>query len=230
MNKETHIGKSKSRDDIARAYASEPWWYDIRGFFILTFAYRSTLGFQLRFFGRNFGPQHLEVAVGSGTLLDLVLRWRRWKKLPPVHIVAVDYAESMLAGARARFVNRPDIQLKHADAAAMPFEADMFDTANIANAVHCFPNVDGAFREIFRVLKPGGRLATNVLLYPRGPAPLRWLARRINDWGMKKGILYTPYELEDIRQRLRSAGFELGREVCSGNTYNAEALKPPVKK
>ena len=71
---------TKSRDEIAEAYKSEPWWYDLRGFFILTFAYNSTLGAQLRFFGPNYGAEHLEVACGTGTLLELILRWRKWKK------------------------------------------------------------------------------------------------------------------------------------------------------
>src|SRR5207253_7871264 len=39
----------KSREEIAAAYSSPPLWYDIRGFFILTFAYNSTLPRQLRF-------------------------------------------------------------------------------------------------------------------------------------------------------------------------------------
>ena len=42
---------AKTRDEIAAAYKSAPWWYDVRGFFILTFAYNSTLTPQLRFFG-----------------------------------------------------------------------------------------------------------------------------------------------------------------------------------
>jgi ubiquinone/menaquinone biosynthesis C-methylase UbiE len=203
----------KSRDEIAEAYKSEPWWYDLRGFFILTFAYNSTLGAQLRFFGPNYGNEHLEVACGTGTLLELILRWRKWKKLPRVHIVGIDYAESMLAGARHRFAGNPDIELKHADAAALPFPDALFDTANIANSVHCFPDVDGAFRDVLRVLKPGGTLAANVLLYPRGPWPLKGFAERINRWGIRKGILYTPYEREDIRQRFLNAGFELESEA-----------------
>ena len=70
--------KGKTRDEIAEAYSSEPWWYDLRGFFILTFAYNSTINTQLRFFGPHFGPNHLEVACGTGTLLELILRWRGW--------------------------------------------------------------------------------------------------------------------------------------------------------
>lgn len=82
----------KTRDEIAEAYSSEPWWYDLRGFFILTFAYNSTIGTQMRFFGPNFGPDHLEVACGTGTLLEMVLNWRRRRKLPAVQVTSIEGA------------------------------------------------------------------------------------------------------------------------------------------
>lgn len=220
------MASGKSRDEIAEAYKSEPWWYDIRGFFILTFAYNSTLGTQMRFFGPNFGKEHIEVACGTGTLLQWVLRWRKWKRLAEVHIVGVDYAESMLAGARQRFAGQPNIELRHADAAELPYQDATFDTANIANSVHCFPDVDSALRDILRVLKPGGTLAANVLLYPRGPWPFKGFAERINQWGIKKGILYAPYEQADILGRFLAAGFELVSEEVSGNCYNLLVRKP----
>jgi ubiquinone/menaquinone biosynthesis C-methylase UbiE len=217
---------SKTKDDIALAYQSEPWWYDVRGFFILTFAYNSTLGEQLRFFGPNFGHRHLEVACGTGTLLEWFLRWRRWKGLPAVHVVGVDYAESMLAGALHRFRGRVDLEFLHADVADMPLAEGSFDTANVANAVHCLPDVDAGLRGILRVLKPGGTMAANVLLHPKGPWPLRGIAERINRWGMRKGILYTPYERADIRLRVLGAGFQILSESVSGNCYNVMARKP----
>jgi ubiquinone/menaquinone biosynthesis C-methylase UbiE len=216
---------AKSRDEIAAAYDSPPWWYDVRGFFILTFAYNSTITHQLHFFGPHFGPRHLEVAVGTGTLLEFVLRWRRWKRLPPSRIVGIDYAEPMLEGARRRFAGHTDIELRHADAAALPYPDASFDTVNVANALHCFPDVDGALRDMRRVLKPGGTLAANVLLYPRGIWPLAAIADRLDRWGMRKGILYTPYRQEDIRARFETAGFELVSERVSGNCYDILARR-----
>ena len=224
--KGTRSPRQAELEKIARAYDSEPWWYDVRGFFILTFAYRSTLGAQLRLFGNNIGRQHLECAVGSGTLLDLILKWRRWKRLGGNdRIVGFDYAEPMLAGAIRRFSKHPEIELHLADVGALEFPDNTFDTANIANAIHCFPDVDAGLREVHRVLKPGGTLAVNVLLFPRGAGPLRWIAQRINDWGMRKGILHTPYEAAAIRARFLQAGFETVDEKISGNTLNAVLRK-----
>lgn len=219
-------GLSKSRDEIAAAYDSPAWWYDLRGFFILTFAYNSTLTHQLKFFGPALGARHLELACGSGTLLQMVLWWRRWKRLPSSQIVAVDYAESMLEGARRRFSGRPDIDVRLADAANLPFQDASFDTANVANAIHCFPDIDAALSELFRVLRPGGSAAVNVLLHPRGIWPFRQIAERIDRWGIRKGILVTPYHRDEVRARVRRVGFEVEGETISGNCYDLIARKP----
>ena len=116
----TFDNERESLEKIARAYDSPPLWYDLRGFFILTFAYRSTLWAQIRFFGANIRANHLEIAIGSGTLFSFIHWWRNLKKLPPAHIVGIDYAEPMLAGAINRFGSKTDIELYHADVAAMP--------------------------------------------------------------------------------------------------------------
>ena len=225
MERGSAMPLGKTRDEIAEAYKSEPWWYDIRGFFILCFAYNSTVGTQLRFFGRNMGKDHLEVACGTGTLLKMILKWRRRKRLPQANVVGIDYAPSMLAGAEKRFANDLDVRVEHADAAELPYADNSFDTANIANSIHCFPTVDNALRDIRRVLKPGGTLAANVLLFPRGVYPFNRFAAQINSWGMKKGILYSPFKLEEIQQTFKDAGYGIQSEFLSGNTWNVVAIK-----
>lgn len=217
--------KKKSREEIAIAYKSEPWWYDLRGLFILTFAYRSTLWEQVRFFGDNIKENHLEVAIGSGSLFDIILKWRKWKKMPQTNIIGIDYAEAMLQGAKKRFSKCKNIELKLSDVAELPFPNNSFDSINIANAVHCFPDVDSAFVEVMRVLKPEGTMAANVLLYPQNLGILEKLATKINHWGIKKGILVSPYQPEDIRNRLQAVGAKILSEKISGNTYNIIAKK-----
>jgi ubiquinone/menaquinone biosynthesis C-methylase UbiE len=154
-----------------------------------------------------------------------MLRWRRWKRLPAVNVVGVDYAEPMLAGARKRFAGSQHVELLHADAARLPYEDDSFDTANIANSYHCFPDVPGALRSVHRVLKPGGVLCVNVLVHPRGRWPLKAIADRINKWGIRKGILYRPYDPREVREAMTTVGFDVESEALSGNCYDIRARK-----
>lgn len=215
-----------SKVSVDEAYSSEPWWYDVRGFLILTFAYRSTLPAQIRLFGNNIGKKHLEVAIGSGTLFDLILKAKRLRgKQMESQVVGFDYAPSMLAGAKKRFKKHKNIELHQADAAALPFDNASFDTANIANAIHCLPDIESSIQEMYRVLKPGGTLAGNCLLYPKGSTFLDSVSNRINDWGMKKGILHRPYRAQEVKSLLIKYGFQIKYEKIIGNCYDFVAVK-----
>jgi ubiquinone/menaquinone biosynthesis C-methylase UbiE len=218
--------QDESLSKIEKAYDSPPIWYDIRGFFVLTFTYHSTVWSQVALFGKNIGARHLEGAIGSGTLFGIILMWKRLIGRPVnAEIVGFDYAPSMLAGAIRRFKKMPNMRLVQADVAALNLVDDYFDTVNVANALHCFPDVDAALKELCRVLKPQGRLAVNVLLYPQGIQPFKLIAEKINAWGIRKGILFTPYEPNDIRSRIAAAGFDVEFQEIVGNTLNLVARK-----
>lgn len=212
-------------------YESPSWWYDIRGFFILKLAYRGSLLRQIRFFRtqllRSHGGRHLEAAIGSGTLFSMVLKATGGHASRPVEIVGFDYADQMLAGALRRFGSRPDVLLMAADAHKLPFQDQYFETISIANAIHCFSKIETAMEEFFRVLKPGGTLATNVLLVPGGSSIQRKIADRINRWGMKKGILHSAYEANQFREIAKRAGFQIVGDDIQGNGLFL-VLKRPV--
>ncbi|MBI2271007.1 MAG: ThiF family adenylyltransferase [Bacteroidetes bacterium] len=210
---------------IDKAYSSEPWWYDLRGFLILTFSYRSTLLAQVRLFSKNMGDKHLEAAIGTGTLLDLILKWRRWRKMKPSQIFGFDYADRMLVGARKRFQNEKSVELLRADISRLPYSSESFDTANIANAIHCLPAIEAGMKELHRVLKPNGTLAGNVLLYPHAQSIWDQISNRINSWGMKKGILHRPYQVAEVKEIISNAGFKLIFEKISGNCFEFTARK-----
>ncbi len=215
-----------SLEKLERAYDSPPWWYDVRGFFILCFSYRSTLWAQVKFFSANMGAKHLEAAIGTATLFSIIRRWRKLRGVPDNHTFGFDYAEPMLDGARHRLGDAPDLTLFRADVARLDFADNTFDSANIANAVHCFPDVDAGLVELHRVLKPGATLALNALLVPTGIAPLKWLSNRINDWGLEKGILHGVFTEASVHRHLVKTGYEVVEARRRGNTLNVIARKP----
>ena len=210
--------KRASRSAQENAYTSSTWWYDVRGFGILTFAYRDTLGSQIRFFERNIKSSHLEVAIGTGTLFSMILR--RHKKHSderPEKIVGIDYSPEMLEGSKRKFKGETGVALLLQDVTRLSFADATFDSINVANALHCFGDVDAAMSEISRVLKPGGVVALNALLHPRGFAPSRWIANSINRWGIRKGILHTPFSKEEVLAQFERCGLRVRENVTKGN-------------
>lgn len=220
------IESPKLNTKLLRAYSSPPLIYDIRGFFILTFAYRSTLWLQINFFGNNIGKRHLDIAVGTGTLLFLILKMREFRKKVEGEIIAIDYVPIMLDAGKKFFKNNPHVKLEVGDATQLNYDDDCFDTVSIANSLHCISDVTAALKETYRVLKPGGTFAANVLLFPSGAWPFKQIAQKIDTWGIKKGILHTPYYKEDIRNRITNVGYKILFEQVSGNSYNILAQKP----
>ncbi|RED52072.1 ubiquinone/menaquinone biosynthesis C-methylase UbiE [Aestuariispira insulae] len=217
---------SKSLGTMEDAYDSPPWWYDIRGLFILTFAYNDTLWRQVRFFSGHIGDNHLDVACGTGSLLDLAYRYRQMSGRVNNRITGIDYAQAMLVGAVRRFRKRGNVAFHQADAAAMPFDDCAFDAATILNSLHALPDPAGALRDIHRVLKPQGTLAANILLQPEGTGLLARFANRINRWGQKKGILNRAYRIDEVERLLLDAGFAIRESFRKGNCFYVLSDKP----
>ena len=212
---------------VIKAYSDPTWLYDLRGFFILTFAYRDTLQRQVAFFSRNMRNIHGEFAVGSGTLFAIIMLWRRFRKIPPPEsIILSDYVPSMLASATLRFKNYSYIKTEVADLTKLPYPDNFFDSINVANSLHCIHNLDAALTEIFRTLKTEGTFGSNTLLYPNGNSFMDKLALKINVWGKKKGILYTAYTETDIADKIKQAGFEIADISRCGNACYILAKRP----
>ena len=101
----------------------------------------------------NFSGRMLEVPVGTGVLTMPV-----YKTLPNADITCLDYSADMMAAARRRAekMELDNVRFRQGDVGALPFEDSSFDLVLSLNGFHAFPDKDAAFRETFRVLKPGG--------------------------------------------------------------------------
>ena len=92
----------------------------------------------------------LVVGVGTGADLELI-------NPNGLEIVAIDYSPDMLNKARKKFKNS-SIQFLEMDAQAMTFKNDQFDRVIGSLILSVVPNADVCFREMARVVKPGGEI------------------------------------------------------------------------
>ena len=69
-------------------------------------------------------------------------------------VIAIDQSAVMLEGSREK---SPCVTWIRSNADALPFAAASFDGAISTLAHHHFPDIDAAFAEVFRVLKPESR-------------------------------------------------------------------------
>lgn len=93
----------------------------------------------------------LEVAVGTGRNLPFYPRGIRY--------VGIDLTPAMLAIARDRAHDLGiDVHLLLGDAQALPFVDAGFDTAVCTLALNAIPDDQAAIAEMYRVLRPGGKL------------------------------------------------------------------------
>jgi len=99
----------------------------------------------------------LEIAAGTGVVTRALTR-----VLPPeVAITATDLNPAVLDWAKSH--SRPErVRWQEADALALPFGDREFDCVLCQFGVMFFPDKQAAFREILRVLRPGGRLLFSV--------------------------------------------------------------------
>ncbi len=101
----------------------------------------------------DFGGKLLEVPVGTG-----VLTMPLYRALPKAGITCLDYSADMMRHAekRAAALELKNVSFVQGDVGALPFADESFDIVLSLNGFHAFPDKEAAYRETFRVLRPGG--------------------------------------------------------------------------
>ena len=106
--------------------------------------------------GLRPGARVLDVATGTGALAVEIVR----STSGTVDVTGCDLNERMLSVARKRAARaRSPIHFVCCDAQSLPFESEGFDAVTIGFAIDDMLDRHAAAREIWRVLRPKGRLA-----------------------------------------------------------------------
>ncbi len=105
------------------------------------------------------GERVLDVAAGTGTSSAAIAR-------SGAKVVAVDFSPGMIAEGRRR---HPGIEFVEADAMRLPFGDEEFDAVTISFGLRNIADPIVALGEMYRVLKPGGRLVVCEFSHPVNP-------------------------------------------------------------
>jgi ubiquinone/menaquinone biosynthesis C-methylase UbiE len=101
----------------------------------------------------------LDIAAGTGEPGLTMARM-----IPGGRVVLTDLSDGMLQVAREKVAAAgvANVACQPADASALPFDDHSFDAVSCRLGFMFFPDMAQAAREMARVLKPGGRIATTV--------------------------------------------------------------------
>jgi ubiquinone/menaquinone biosynthesis C-methylase UbiE len=159
----------------------------------------------------DFSGKLLEVPVGTGVLTMPVYR-----DLPDADITCLDYSPDMMKAAqeRAKALNLSNVHFQQGDVGALPYADASFDIVLSLNGFHAFPDKEAAYRETYRVLKPGGTFCG--CFYVQGGC-------RRTDWFIRnlyqpKGFFTPPYETKDSLREW------LGKMYAKAAVFSVEGI------
>ena len=170
--------------------------------------------------GRRHGNV-LDVATGTG---DLALALATGSLT--ARVVGLDFSAAMLVQARGRGSHVPDrsrLAFVRGDALRLPFDDAAFSAATSSFALRNVADLGAMFRELARVLAPGGRVALLDLVPVPQPPPwtraarihLRYVVPRLGTLlaGDATAYTYLPTSVEtipllpDMERLLAASGF-----------------------
>lgn len=163
----------------------------------------------------------LDVATGTG---DFAIKL--YNDIKPQGVTGMDLSDGMLEVAKRKVQERgldKVISFEQGDCLAMRFDDNSYDAVTVAFGVRNFEHIEQGYREMYRVLRPGGMLCVVELSTPTN-AFIRYFydlytlhiipfigSMKSHD---KSAYRYLPLSIaavpqgEDMLNIMRSAGFE----------------------
>lgn len=147
-------------------------------------------------------PGQTVLDLGSGGGLDCFLAGK--KVGPAGHVIGVDMTPEMLEKARAnaKRMGVTNVEFRHGYLEALPVDDNSVDVTISNCVINLSPDKAKAFREVFRVLKPGGKLAVSDIVTD-GPLP-EAIKQSLSLWA---GCVAGAADARDYVATMEAAGF-----------------------
>ena len=142
--------------------------------------------------------------LGSGAGFDCFLAARAVG--PTGKVIGVDMTPEMLTKARenAKRNGFDNVEFRQGEIETLPVADESVDVIISNCVINLSPQKERVFREAFRVLRTGGRLAVADIV---ATAPLPHEVK--GDWAAYTGCMAGASEIDDLEKMLHNAGFDL---------------------
>lgn len=156
-------------------------------------------------------PGETVLDLGSGGGLDCLYAARLVGASG--HVIGVDMTPEMLmlARANAQKVGATNVEFRRGELEHLPVADNSVDVIISNCVINLAPDKDRVFREAFRVLKPGGRIAISDMM-TRAPMP-EHLRSNIESWA---ACVSGAIEEKEYIAKMRAAGFVDVQKIAGG--------------
>jgi ubiquinone/menaquinone biosynthesis C-methylase UbiE len=120
-------------------------------------------------------------------------------------VYGIDFSEESVAASKrtnAGWIEMGRVEIRLGSVSQLPFADGMFDLVTAVETHFWWPNLPGDMREIFRVLKPGGRLIVIAEVYKGANTTVAKLAEK---YAARTGMALL--SVDEHRELFTAAGF-----------------------
>lgn len=223
----THFGYQQvavqeKAERVAEVFDSVANRYDLMNDLMSMGLHRLWKRFAISLTGVRQGERVLDLAGGTGDLARLLLP----RVAPQGEVILADINAAMLEQGRARLLDQgycQGLEFVQADAETLPFTDASFDCITIAFGLRNVTRKEQALADMYRVLKPGGRLLVLEFSRPNLPGlkPLydlysfqvlptmgRLVAGDADSYRYLAESIRMHPDQETLREMMSQAGFE----------------------
>ena len=147
-------------------------------------------------------PGQTVLDLGSGAGLDCFFAAK--KVGDAGHVIGVDMTPEMIERARssAKRLKLKNVEFRQGFLEDLPVDSNSVDVAISNCVINLSPDKTKVFKEVFRVLKPGAKLAVSDIV-TNGPLP-ETIKKSLSAWA---GCIAGALDIKDYQSAMQDAGF-----------------------